>query len=502
MVIKSELLVKLSKIKSLTPLSGEYNTISIFSFRSVRCDMSIIDTPKKLPSVDRLLKDVNIASLLYDNGELLVTQCARNVLESARCQVLAGKFFESNDLIDNLIEDVHRAVRPSLRPVINLTGTLLHTNLGRAALPTSAIHAMIEIAQGASNLEFDVIAGKRGDRHKHPETLLCQLTGAERALVVNNNAAAVLLTLNSLALRKEVPVSRGELIEIGGAFRMPDIMARAGCKLIEVGTTNRTHGKDFETAIGSKTALLMKVHTSNFEIQGFTKSVDETELAKIAHKHDLPFITDLGSGTLVNLEDYGLPHEPTVRETLFAGADLVTFSGDKLLGGPQAGIIVGSRDLIEKIKRNPMTRALRPDKITLAALHAVLKLYTNPSTLAEELPTLRWLTRNVLDIEELATRLIPTIRKYCKNFQVEIEHTHSQVGSGAMPIDKLESIALRISKPKLRRPGKELKMLAKAFRQLPIPVIGRISNDALLFDLRCLEDEVGFNNNLRQLTLP
>ena len=310
--------------------------------------MPTIDVPNQLPSVDRLLNDASVASLAIEYGTPLVTRCARDVLESARRQILAGKPFESDDLVTLLQEGAARAVRPSLRRVINLTGTVLHTNLGRAALPTCAIEAMTEVAVGASNLEFDLTTGKRGDRHKHPESLLCQLTGAESAVVVNNNAAAVLLILNSLALRKEVPVSRGELIEIGGAFRMPDIMARAGCKLIEVGTTNRTHAKDFEQVINSRTALLMKVHTSNYEIQGFTKQVAESELGNIAHAHDIPFATDLGSGSLINLEDYGLPHEPTVAEALTAGADLVSFSGDKLLGGPQAGIIVGRDDLIAK----------------------------------------------------------------------------------------------------------------------------------------------------------
>ena len=463
--------------------------------------MSIIDTPNQLPSVDRLLNDPEVASLVRDYGAPLVTRCARNVLESARHQVLAGKPFESGELVDNLGEGVAGAVRPSLIRVMNLTGTVLHTNLGRAVLPSSAIDAMIGVARGASNLEFDVIAGKRGDRQRHCEALLCELTGAERALVVNNNAAAVLLTLNSLALRKEVPVSRGELIEIGGAFRMPDIMARAGCKLVEVGTTNRTHAQDFNAAMGSRTALLMKVHTSNYEIQGFTKGVTGAELASIAHAHEMPLVTDLGSGTLIDMEGYGLPHEPTVREALAAGADLVTFSGDKLLGGPQAGIIAGRRDLVEKIKRNPMTRAMRPDKITLAALHAVLRLYTNPSRLAEELPTLRSLTRDVTEIEQLAVRLAPIVQGYCEDFQVTVDRTQAQIGSGALPIDRLDSAGLKLTRPGVRRSGKALKMLARTFRELPIPVIGRIADDALWFDLRCLEDEAEFVDNLQTLTI-
>lgn len=469
--------------------------------RSVRYDMSIIDTPNQLPSVDRLLNDPDVALLVRNHGAPLVTRCARNVLASARHQVLAGQSLESSDLVGKLGEDVARAIRPSLRRVINLTGTVLHTNLGRAVLPVSAIDAMVEVARGASNLEFDLIAGKRGDRQQHAEALICQLTGAERALVVNNNAAAVLLTLNSLALRKQVPVSRGELIEIGGAFRMPDIMARAGCKLVEVGTTNRTHAADYESAMESRTALLMKVHPSNYAIQGFAKGVTEAELAKIAKAHEVPLVTDLGSGSVVDLEDYGLPHEPTVSEALTAGADLVTFSGDKLLGGPQAGIIAGRRDLIEKIKRNPMTRAMRPDKVTLAALDAVLRLYIDPARLGEELPTLRWLSRDVQTIEQLATRLAPIVQRYCEDFQVTTEHTYSQVGSGALPIDRLDSTALKLSLPNVRRPGNALKRLAKAFRDLPIPVIGRIADDALWLDLRCLEDEAEFVDNLRGLVL-
>lgn len=463
--------------------------------------MPLIDSLIKLPSVDRLVNDPQIACLVQDHGAPLVTDCARQVIASARRQLQAGETFESSNLVDDLRTSVDQLAGPSLRRVINLTGTVLHTNLGRAALPESAIEAMAEVARGASNLEFDLVTGKRGDRQLHLETLLCKLTGADRALVVNNNAAAVLLTLNSLALRRQVPVSRGELVEIGGAFRMPDIMKRAGCKLVEVGTTNRTHARDFEAVTGSSTAMLMKVHTSNYQIKGFTSGVSESKLAEIAHRQNIPLLVDLGSGTLVDLENHGLPREPTVSKTLNSGADLVTFSGDKLLGGPQAGIIVGREDLVEKIRRNPMTRALRPDKLTLAALQAVLRLYTDPARLAQQLPSLRLLTRALCDIEQLATRLAPVVQEACPGFQVSVEHSHSQVGSGSLPVDMLESAALKFSLAGQRRPGKALDALARAFRELPIPVIGRISEDALWLDLRCLEDEAEFIENLAVLSV-
>ena len=301
--------------------------------------MTKIDRPKKILSVNILMNTPSVQKLVSMHGVALVTRSVQSVLIKVRQSVLAGGSTDMAALVQSVLEETERVLLPSIRPVYNLTGTVLHTNLGRAPLPESAIRAMVNVAQGASNVEFDLKTGKRGDRHKHAEILICQLTGADAALVVNNNAAAVLLTLNCLARRKEVPVSRGELIEIGGSFRMPDIMARAGCKLVEVGTTNRTNEADFESVISSKTALIMKVHTSNFEIKGFTESVPERELSRIAHKHDLPFIIDLGSGTLVDLESYNLPHETTVSDALKSGADLVTFSGDKLLGGPQSGII-------------------------------------------------------------------------------------------------------------------------------------------------------------------
>ncbi|MDH5750456.1 MAG: L-seryl-tRNA(Sec) selenium transferase, partial [Rhodospirillales bacterium] len=315
--------------------------------------------------------------------------------------------------------------------------------------------------------------------------------------------AAVLLVLNTLAQRREVPVSRGELIEIGGSFRMPDIMKRAGCKLVEIGTTNRSHAKDYESAITEKTALLMKVHTSNYVVEGFTSSVPENLLADIAHKHEIPFVVDLGSGTLVDFQSYGLPYEPTPGHTLGQGADLVTFSGDKLLGGPQAGLIVGRADLIAKIKRNPMKRAMRLDKVTIAALGAVLRLYADPDRLVQRLPTLRLLTRSADGIHALAERLLPVMAKHLGGHaQVTIETCQSQIGSGSLPVERLQSSALALRpQGEKRGAGRALDRLAAAFRALPVPVIGRVHGGALLFDLRCLEDEAGFCQQISSLAL-
>ncbi|MGE4218250.1 MAG: L-seryl-tRNA(Sec) selenium transferase [Alphaproteobacteria bacterium] len=454
----------------------------------------------RLPSVDRVLRDPALADTLSRYGAAIAADAVRAALEALR-QLGGGT---PEDIRESAVATLaaKRAaaeMAPTLRPVFNLTGTVLHTNLGRAPLPPEAVEAMVAAA-GAANLEFDLETGRRGDRDEHVEFWLRRLTGAEAATVVNNNAAAVLLMLNSLARGREVPVSRGELIEIGGAFRMPDIMSRAGCRLIEVGTTNRTHKRDFAAAIGPKTALLMSVHTSNYEIRGFTAAVPERELAELAHAHDLPFVVDLGSGQLTDLSRYGLPHEPTPAETIAAGADLVSFSGDKLLGGPQAGIIVGRRDLVERVKRNPMKRAMRLDKVTLAALAAVLRLYADPERLAERVPAIRMLARPEGDIRALAERLAPMVAAKLGGIAVAAEPCRSQIGSGALPLDQLPSWALAV-RPGGRRPGATLNRIAAAFRALPVPVVGRIHDDAFLLDLRCLEDESGFLAQLDRLAV-
>ena len=341
----------------------------------------------------------------------------------------------------------------------------------------------------------------RGERDSHVEAWLTRLTGAEAAVVVNNNAAAVYLALYALAHRREVLVSRGELVEIGGSFRIPDIMASAGCKLHEVGTTNRTHTQDFVRAIGKSTGAIMKVHTSNYAVHGFTASVPESELAAIARQHAVPLINDLGSGTLVNLEEFGLPHEPTPREAILKGSDVVTFSGDKLLGGPQCGLIVGRRDLIAIIRRNPMKRALRIDKIRLAALEAVLRLYASPEKLSQDVPTLRMLTRSQAEIRNQATGILPMIAKAAAGIATtRIVDCMSQIGSGALPVDTIPSAGIALTPRGKRRSG-AADALAAAFRALPAPVIGRISEGDLILDLRCLTNEHEFIVQLQHLVL-
>lgn len=471
--------------------------------------------PRHIPSLDKLLGDATAAAVVNQLGHDFSVSLYRDAIADCRARILDGRLVpgsedgsETETVEDFASEEaaaahigatVHQQVTTlrdrmlghSLKPVYNLTGTVLHTNLGRSPLPQACIDSIVSVSTGASTLEFDIEAGKRGDRDTHVEEWLCRLTGAEAATVVNNNAAAVLLTLNTIALQQSVAVSRGELVEIGGSFRVPAIMKKAGCELFEVGTTNRTHLHDYASAIDEGATAVMKVHTSNYRIEGFTKSVSNSELAELAHQHGRIFINDLGSGALVDLSRFGLPAEPTVRDAIDEGADVVTFSGDKLLGGPQCGLIVGKAEVIAAIRANPMKRALRCDKMTLAALETLLKLYANPDRLASNIPSLRLLSREQDDIKATAESLCqPLAECFGDTIIVETRACQSQVGSGAMPVESLPSYSVVLGPAEASVDASpSVSRLASQLRQLHIPVIGRISKNQLILDVRCLEEK-------------
>jgi len=442
---------------------------------------------RELPSIDRLLKHVHCESLLTRYAREYVTEQCRLVLDQLRAEIRQGS--RTIDLgEESIIERIENCIVTDSQPghirVVNATGTILHTNLGRALLSRAAIDAMLAVADHPINLEYDLVAGKRGKREETLEELLIHLTGAEAATVVNNNAAAILLGLNTLAEDKEVIVSRGELIEIGGSFRIPEIMAKSGAILKEVGSTNRTHPADYENAINEKTALLLKVHTSNYKVVGFTAEVTLEELVAIGKKHNLPVMEDLGSGALIDLSQYGLQKEPLVGERIQAGADVVTFSGDKILGGPQAGLIVGKKELIGKMSKNHLQRALRCGKLTLAALEATLRRYRQSPNIVEEIPTLRAFTRPIDEIrilgEELLTKLQAALGK---EFQIQLEDSTAQIGSGALPIEELPTVVVSVEHPRL-----SANIIAQKFRAAHPPIIGRINDDRFLLDLRTIFD--------------
>jgi len=442
--------------------------------------------PARLPSVDRIIRHTALSDVVAQFGLQLVKDAVRDLQNEVRSNGAAPDWALSEaEYREPVRRRLSERVGPGLRRVFNMTGTIIHTNLGRAQISRAMAQAGIDAAVSPVTLEYDLEYGRRGDRDAAIEPMLCALTGAEAATVVNNNAAAVLLVLNTLGLGKSVPVSRGELIEIGGSFRLPDIIERSGCVIREVGTTNRTHLRDYASAVDSTTAMLLKVHPSNYRIEGFVSSVATQALAALARERRLPLVVDLGSGALIDLTRFGLPHEPTARETLADGADLVTFSGDKLLGSVQAGLIVGRRELIERISANPLKRALRCDKITLAILHHTLKMYQDPDRLPRDLPLLETLLRSPTLLMARAEKVACVLaERLAPPWRVRATESHCQIGSGTLPEATLPSAAVTIDAAS----DAQLRNLVVRLRNLDVPVIGRVHDGAVWLDLRAVDD--------------
>jgi len=448
---------------------------------------------RKIPGVDEILSREEILELLKIHPRAVVVEAVRKALGRLREEILQGEdlagseetLFSFERLIPLFHKEIEARVRPRLRRVINATGIVIHTNLGRAPLHPAAMKQIVEVAKAYSNLEYDLLLGERGDRYSHVEEILCRLSGAESALVVNNNAGAVLLCLNAMAEGREVVISRGELVEIGGGFRIPDVMKRSGAFLKEVGTTNRTHLNDYQRAIGPETALLLKVHPSNFRVMGFSSEVPLDELVRLGKAHHLPVMEDLGSGCFIDLTRYGLEKEPTVQEAVNTGVDIVTFSGDKLLGGPQAGIILGKKDHLDAIRVNPLTRALRIDKLTLAALESTLLLYLDEQRAMQEIPILRILGWSKGELKNRAKRLLKRLpEKVKEEARITLREDVSQVGGGALPLQELPTVVLAIRPLDLSVNG-----LGESLRRGEPPVISRIANDELILDMRTVFDE-------------
>lgn len=444
---------------------------------------------RTLPAVDSLLRDNRITGFLKDNPRRLVVDAIRAVLKREREDIKGSDATTYQVNIDELISkvgtEIEKMGRPNLMRVVNATGVILHTNLGRAPLAFEALDNLVGVSHYYTNLEFEMAKGERGERYSHVESILCKLTGAEAAMVVNNNAAAVLLVLNTIAEGKEVIVSRGELVEIGGSFRIPDVMRKSGARLVEVGTTNRTHLRDYESAITQETALVLRVHRSNFDMVGFTSDVPASEMVGLGEKYGIPVMNDLGSGSLIDLSKFGMKKEPTVQDCVSSGMDVVTFSGDKLLGGPQAGIIVGKKDMIGAVKKNPLTRALRVDKLTLAALEATLRIYLDEHRAIHNIPILRMLTKSIAEVKKTAGRLLKSLRSISVDrFDIYIRDGYSQVGGGALPLQEIPTKLVAI-KPKGISPN-DMEM---AMRMNPVPIIARIERDEVLLDTRTLMDE-------------
>lgn len=444
-----------------------------------------------LPKVDELLNDDKIKELISTSRRGYVIEHIREQINKIRKEIVSldenkveNFKIDEEKIISNIVSAAENERKMNLRRVINATGTVLHTNLGRSLIDADLKEYIWDAVSNYSNLEYDIKTGKRGSRYSHVEEVLRKLTGAESALVVNNNAAAILLVLSTMAKNKEVVVSRGQLVEIGGSFRVPEVMEQGGAILKEIGTTNKTHANDYDEAINEETGILLKVHTSNYKILGFTKEVEVEELVTIGKKRGIPVVEDIGSGTLVDFSKYGVTKEPTVQESIEAGVDVVTFSGDKLLGGPQAGIIVGKKEFIEKMKKNPLTRAIRIDKLTLAALEGTLRKYLTSVDPTKDIPVLKMITATKKELKSHGEKLYNLLTDNLSDFSIQIQDGFSQIGGGSMPTELLDSTLIKLS-----HKNKSASFIEKKMRENNIPIVGRISDENVILDVRTLKED-------------